>query len=1314
MRQAVVIRLLGRPLAIALTLAIVLGGGRASALDPNRALDQHAIDVWREGLPQYMVRTIVQTRDGYLWLGTMEGLVRFNGISFDVFDPSNVPAMRTGRIRRLFEDRNGTLWIGTVGGGILQYSEGQFRPWTSNDELPAGSVISMMESRDGALWLGTGNGVCRAFNGSLTCYGPAAGLPDAEVNAIVEDAAGTLWLATGEGLYRRDGDRFAIVPLDGDVHSATGGLVLARDGSLWVGVSSRGILRIAPDRGSSTWIDAGPQAGYVFDLHEDRDGTIWAGTSHGGVAKIRDGRATFLDKRLGLPSNSIRAIGEDREGSIWIGTDSGLARLKDLKFVNVTERQGLSSSHVRVVTESRDGGLWVGTYGAGLNLLRGGQVSTFGLEENLGDLFIRTLYEDDEGDLWIGTDNGLARLHDGKLTEYSTADGLANNKIEALHQLRDGTLLVSTARGLQARIDGKFVPWLEGNPRLSDLRAILEAKNGDIWFATYEGIVHVRGRAIVRTITTRDGLPSNMVFALLEDDGGDLWIGTHEGLSRIRNGRIAAITAAHGLRNSVVFQILDDGRGSLWLTSNRGLTRVDKRSIDDVIAGRAPRIRAMYFGKADGLGSDQCNGATQPSGVRTRDGRLVIPTVGGLSIVDPGNLHLNRVPPSVVLRDVLVDGKPAPRRSNGPFPWSSRRYEFRYDGLSLLSPELVRFRYRVDGFDEQWIDGGANRVAHYNSLSPGRHAFRVIASNNDGVWSTGEATYEFEVLAAPWRRWWAFLLYALAAAACVTLAIRMRERTTRLRTAQLEAMVEVRTHELAAAEARAVEANRAKSVFLANMSHELRTPLNAILGFAQLLSRSRTLEGDDRESLGVIRRSGEHLLGLINDVLSISKIEAGKLAIDARPFDPRALIGEVAAMIRVRAEAAGLELQVIVDSSLPDALLGDAGKLRQILINLLGNAIKFTERGSVTLRASWAKNRGRFEVSDTGPGIDPSEIDAIFDPFVQTENGMKAKEGTGLGLPITRQLVRMMGGEISASSRPGGGSTFFFEIDMPMTNEPVTSLEPQRVVGVAGSGHELRILVTDDTDDSRVFLSRLLRAVGFEPREATDGDEAVDCFRQWRPGLIFIDQRMRRMNGDEATRRIRQIEADAPEGAKRTVIVAVTASAFEHERDALLENGADAFVMKPFTEDQIFELMRAKLGLEFVYERRRARRRSGRVLVVDDDAINRVIARELLERLGISVTEARSGLEALDLLGQHTFDAVLLDVEMPELDGRMTVRKIRARQETHDLPVIAMTAHDAEDSSLADMTDYVPKPLAEDIVIEVLSRYVELGVSGVV
>jgi len=1237
-------------------LIVAFAAMSAFALDPARPLDLYALDTWREGLPQYMVRTIVQTRDGYLWLGTMEGLVRFNGIEFEVFDSRNTPAMADQRIHTLFEDSGGTLWIGTFSGGVVREKNGVF------ERIGSGDAIGILQTRDGSVWIGGDNSVIRHRGAHAARYAI-----DGDVNALAEDRKGTLWAGTSKGLFKLERSRFVSVVTDSIVS-----LAIANDGALWVGTASDRIIRIAGSK-QETLLTGAPTA-YINHLFEDSRGTMWIATAPTGLMRFRNGRFEQLDKTKGLPSNAIHVVAEDREGSIWIGTDNGLARLKDLKFVNYTARHGLTEEAIRVVAEARGGGLWIGTYGGGVNLLRDGRVTAYGQAQGLANLFIRTIVEDPNGDLWIGTDRGLGHLHDNHITMFP------GGKVDALARLRDGTLLVGSSAGLQKFVDGRFEHFLDEQPRV-----ILERNDGSIWLGTYSGLALVRNGAVVQRWTTRDGLPGNMLFSLLEEPNGDLWIGTHDGLARMRGGRFETIT--HG----VVFQIIDDNRGHFWLTSSHGLTRVDRESIG------TPTLRTMTFGKSDGLGSDQCNGATQPAGIRMSDGRLAIPTASGLTIVDPADLHLNRVPPGIVLRAFLVDGKPAPTK----LPWSSKRYEFRYDGLSLLMPQLVRFRYRMDGFDNDWVDAGTLRSAFYNSLPPGPHVFRVAAINNDGVWS-GDASIAFALPAPPWQRWWAIVAYVLLAFGLIVLVGRLRERQIRRRTELLEQKVHERTLQLEEAEARAIDANRAKSVFLANMSHELRTPLNAVIGFAQLMARSRTLNDADRENLSVIRRGGEHLLGLINDVLSISKIEAGKLSAERRPFDARELIGGVAEMIRARTEATGLALVADVSPAFPPAVLGDEGKLRQVLINLLGNAVKFTETGTIAVRASWGAGRATFEVSDTGQGIDEDEIAKLFQPFVQTASGRQAKEGTGLGLVITQQLIRLMGGQIAVQSRRGEGTTFRFDIELPEATERVIRHEAKRVIGLA-AGERNRIAVVDDTRDNRVLLRKLLESVGFEVRDAANGQDAVELWRTWHPDLIFMDQRMPIMDGSEATRIIRAAEKET-----HTPVIALTASVFEHERESILLNGADAFVVKPFAEETIFDVIARHVGVRFIFEGEHLAPSGNRVLLIDDDEITRIVAREVLAQLGLDVTECDNGWSALELLDRESFDAVLLDLEMPGLDGRATVREIRSREALRDLPVIAMTSHDRADAITEGMTNYISKPVSERQIADVMVRYVRL------
>jgi len=386
---------------------------------------------------------------------------------------------------------------------------------------------------------------------------------------------------------------------------------------------------------------------------------------------------------------------------------------------------------------------------------------------------------------------------------------------------------------------------------------------------------------------------------------------------------------------------------------------------------------------------------------------------------------------------------------------------------------------------------------------------------------------------------------------------------------------------------RAEEASRAKSTFLANMSHELRTPLNAVLGFAQLMARRRGRDAEDLEQLEIIGRAGEHLLGLINDVLSLSKIEAGQITLARAPFPLAPMLEGLADMLRVKADSKGVDLTFEPAGGLPALVAGDESRLRQILLNLLSNAVKFTDRGHVVLRASWKDGRGRFEVEDTGPGMTTDELARLFQPFVQTATGEKSKEGTGLGLAISRDFARLMGGDITVVSEPGKGATFTAAIDLPAARASESAPargERRRVVGLHEGQPPCRILVVDDVLENRLLLARLLQSVGLEVREATNGEQAVERWRDWNPHLIFMDLRMPVLDGRAATERIRAEERSASSDCRERVrIVTLSASAFPHETESMGDWGGDAFLAKPFREEALFGKV-AELGVRFVYE----------------------------------------------------------------------------------------------------------------------------------
>jgi diguanylate cyclase (GGDEF)-like protein len=756
----------------------------ARALDPSRRVDLEPLDVWRDGLPQYTVQALAQDERGYLWLGTFEGLVRFNGLQFDVFDEQRVPGITNWQIRALARGRDGTLWIGTTGGGLLTFRDGALRPF--DVKLPNASVVALLAARDGAIWVGTRAGLVRLRGGRVDTW-RADVLGNDSISSIVEERDGTIDVATEGGLVRFRGSRIERL-LDGARVSA---LTVARDGALWVGTFNDGVYRLRSNERTHVAFDT-----WVTSLVEDRDGSLWIGLGPGGLVRWRNGAMERLGVAQGLPNDTVRALLEDREGSLWIGTNGGLARIKDLKFANYTRRSGLSEDNVRVVTQTADGALWVGTYGGGVDRIApDARIEHFSAAEGLRDPFVRTMAPARGGGVWVGTGHELARIRDGRVEPFGANAGLAGEKVDAILTRRDGTLVVVTeSHGIQVVRNGRFAPMLTGSDQLTSARVLLEDARGTLWAGTSDrGLYQIEGGRIVRQWTT-----PKTVFALYEDVDGTLWIGSREGLLRMRGGRMATISTRHGLRDNVVFQIVDDGAGAFWLTSSRGMTRVDRASAVAVADGRAQRVVATPFTRSDGMASSQCNGATQPAGIRLQNGQLAIPTVAGLTIVDPRNLHRNVVPPPVFIAEVLVDGRATTTRQ---LPWSAHRLDVRFDAPSLLMPELVRFRYRLTGVDRGWIET-EQRSATYHALPPGRHVFEVEARNNDGVPGVRAATFAIELPAPPWRRWWAIAAYLALAVALVILIVRARERVLVRRNVQLEERVLERTAELDAANRR--------------------------------------------------------------------------------------------------------------------------------------------------------------------------------------------------------------------------------------------------------------------------------------------------------------------------------------------------------------------------------------------------------------------------------------------------------------------------------------------------------------------------------
>jgi signal transduction histidine kinase/ligand-binding sensor domain-containing protein len=1043
-----------RLLALGALVAQLLVASGAAALDPSTPLSQYGLDAWQDGLPQNSVHSILQTREGYLWFGTYEGLVRFNGVSFVVYDTRNTTALKSNSAWTLFEDRLGTLWVGTLGGGVVRSRGGVFTRYGEREGLPSEYVWALAEDAGGTLWVGTDRGLAR-FDGTVF---RAVSLPGSlerpPIRSLLGDPSGGLFIGTSaEGLLGWDGKAVRrIHPKEGrppgavySLAPAPGGVAAAFYGLGLVETREDGTARVRGTRD-------GLPSELVWSLRRDRNGALWVGTDGAGMARISKDRIELFGVAQGLAHPFVRSIAEDREGSVWIGTNGGLNRLRDRKVLVYGTREGLRDENVRSVARTSDGRLWVGTDSGGIAALHGDRFVVPPEAAALQGVAVRSLVAAPGNVLWIGTNgSGLIRLAGEKLTRFSKKDGLPSDIVYAVALDARGGVWAGTYGAGVARFDGRRFAVLDrshGLPR-DVVRCILATRDGAIWIGTDGGGLARLKDGVLSVLDTRHGLANDVVFSLHEDADGLLWIGTAGGLSVLRrDGSLRSLGPSDGLPDEKVFRILEGSGDGLWMSSNKGIFRVARGDAVDRVEGRRGPFTALSLGRADGLPSAQCNGASWPAGLRDSDGLLWFPTLRGLVGVDPVRLRSNAAVPPVVIDRVLVDGRPVAGASPVELPPRSGKIEIQYDGLSFQAPEKVRFRYRLEGFEPAWVDAGTRRSAFYTSLPPGDFVFRVVAANNDGVWNEAGARFAFRLKPGLHQR----PGFRLAAVALVLLAAgtgyALRMHGVRARQTALQKLVDERTRSLVAEIQRAeelrrqsdgalreaAEANRAKSRFLANMSHELRTPLNAILGYAELLAEEPDVTASPRalEDVGKIRAAGGHLLQLIGDLLDLSKIEAGRMEVVTEPFAVSDVVEDVARTVRQLVEANRNRFLVTVD---PNAgrMTSDAFRLKQVLFNLLSNAGKFTEDGTVELEVRRERRRDAdilvFRVADTGIGMSVTQVERVFTPFVQGDASLTRRfGGTGLGLALSQHLSRLMGGRISVTSAEGRGAVFAVEL----------------------------------------------------------------------------------------------------------------------------------------------------------------------------------------------------------------------------------------------------------------------------------------------
>lgn len=860
-------RFAGRLTAVAVFGAmLMLFPQSARSLDPKRAITQYVHDTWTtdNGLPQNTVESIIQSRDGYLWLGTQEGLVRFDGLHFTIYDRTTFPELMansvlqivedgsgalwyrfqgpfgvarliprdstgsasfhlftaqdglpTNQVNELHVDRPGTVWIATDK-GLVHYSDGKFVTLTEREGLPSDTVFGILRDTVEGIFVATPRGGARLLNGQITTFSAKSGLHSDTITAARTLRNGDFWVAAAGGINRlRDGRVELFTARNGIPHTQVDGITedsrgnvffAARDGLYLFRDSSFTAFRYPADRRGETFVNR---------FYEDHSGNLWIHTFNRGLMRFSleravSGREGFevFDKENGLIADDVRSLCEDNEGSLWIGTyGGGLHRLRDGKFVITSAQDGLTSDLINSIFQDRSGRFWAGTFDHGISQFSGGTVRSWTTKDGLANDNVQSVFEDRDGVMWFGTNDGLSRFKDGVFTTFRARDGLPGNNIAHILQDSSGDLWFATRSGLGRLHEGKFIKYGVKDGLATDLAfsLYLDARQ-NLWIGTALGLTEYANGTFTNFITAGGGF-INSVFDIGGDPDGTIWLATAgRGIGRWKDGKCTFITPKEGLFDYNAYVILQDDLGNIWTDCNKGIYSVRKQELIDVAEGRRTSVSCTAYGTADGMRNRECNGGNQPAGWKASDGTLCFCTVKGVAMIDPKSIRLNTVPPPVVIEQALADGTPMNPALRAELSPGTGKLEFHFAGLSFVGAEKIIYRYKLDGFDKTWVEAGGRRDAYYTNIPHGDYSFRVIARNNDGVWNETGASIAMTIRPFFYETGWFYALCVFGFVGIGPSIYTFRVRQMKRREIELMSIVRERTKELQHEKERSEEA----------------------------------------------------------------------------------------------------------------------------------------------------------------------------------------------------------------------------------------------------------------------------------------------------------------------------------------------------------------------------------------------------------------------------------------------------------------------------------------------------------------------------